>query len=68
MASVNQAETYWNAGQFFNCGEALGDALVLACGDHSTFINNKEVIRRQIENNRKKENIPDNVKMILSLL
>lgn len=68
MASVTSAETAWNAGEFFNCGEALGDALVLACGDHSTFLSEKEIIRRSIEENRKKQEMPDNIKALLSLI
>lgn len=68
MAQVNAAEDAWNAGEFFTCGERVGDALVLACGDHSTFLNDKEFIKRSIEGNRQKQEIPENIKALLSLM
>ena len=38
MTDYNAAMTYWAAGDYFNFGEKMGEALVQACGDHSTEI------------------------------
>ena len=38
MADVGQARTYWNQSDFFDFGTAVGDALVLAVGDHSSSL------------------------------
>ena len=35
MTDLNQAVTYWNQADYFDFGDKVGDALVLACGDHS---------------------------------
>ena len=36
QGDLSQALAFWNAEQYFNFGDKVGDALVLACADHSS--------------------------------
>jgi hypothetical protein len=38
MAHVNAALTFYSEGQYFNFGDKIGEALVLAVGDHSSSL------------------------------
>ena len=52
---VGQALTYWNQGDYFDFGDKLGDALVMACGDHSSglpFDNRRDTTRTEFTFNQ----------------
>jgi hypothetical protein len=38
MTDVNAALTFYSEGQYFNFGDKIGEALVLAVGDHSSSL------------------------------
>ena len=44
MTHLTLAVTYWNQEDYFNFGDNIGDALVLACGDHSSTIPTPAVV------------------------
>jgi hypothetical protein len=68
MTHFNQAGTEWDAGNFYNCGSMLGEALVDAVGDHSQSSDYQNIVRRAIENSKRKEPIPDKVQQVLTLV
>ena len=44
-ADIQTALVDWNNSQYFNFGEKIGEALVLAVGDHSSWSANPQVIQ-----------------------
>jgi hypothetical protein len=53
IGHFNQAGTYWDQGEFFNCGTMLGETLVDTVGDHSQSTDYQNLVRRAMEKNKR---------------
>ena len=68
MTDVNAALTFYNQGQYFNFGDKIGEALVLAVGDHSSSLpfQHKMGFKKR-EGKRREEHMPRHIRKALKL-
>jgi hypothetical protein len=68
MTDVNSALTFYSQGQYFNFGDKIGEALVLAVGDHSSSLpfSHKMGFKKR-EHMRREEHMPRHIRKALKL-
>ena len=68
MTGINAALTFYNQGQYFNFGEKIGEALVLAVGDHSSSLpfSHKMGFKKR-EGKRRDKHMPRHIRKALKL-
>ena len=68
MTDVNAALTFYSQGQYFNFGDKIGEALVLAVGDHSSSLpfSHKMGFKKR-EHKGREQHMPRHIRKALKL-